>query len=252
MDYDKKEIIKKFDELRKKHGSSLFFHSNIFNKNIVIMDMEMNGQRYFPEIIEFFGIKINNGNIIDSLYFECKPKKKIVKEVIEKVTGKDNAYYLDKKPIEEYKDLLVSFLDDSILCCYDWNYDFKTLIEEYKRKFKIYLSIKTKIIDAAFLLKTFLNIKSNIALNKKRIINGKIIYHNAIDDVFKLIELLYDLNYFLDRKDTKLYDTLFNLLNNSMIRKEIKEEKEFIKNYRNSKKNNNKKNKDKIIYSESF
>lgn len=40
------------------------------------MDMEMNGQKYSPEIIEFFGIKINNGNIIHSLYLNANQKGK--------------------------------------------------------------------------------------------------------------------------------------------------------------------------------
>lgn len=251
MEYDKDKIIEKFNEIRNKHGFSLFCCSKLFNKNIAIVDMEMTGNRYVPEIIEFFGIKINNGNLIDVLYFECKPKRKIAKKVI-KMTDKDNNYYLDKKPIEEYQELLIPFLKDSILCCYDWSYDCKTLMEEYKWKFKSSFEITSKIIDAAYLLRQFLNKNQNIGLYKYGDKNKFLKHHNAIDDVFKLIDILYDLNYFLDKKNIEIYDTLYNLIKQSENRKEIREEKKFIKKYRNSRKNKSSVSNNKIIYSESF
>lgn len=127
---------------------------------------------------------------------------------------------MDKKPIEEYKDLLISFLKDSILCCYDWAYDFKTLRYEYKNKFNITFPLDSKIIDAAYLIKEILKISRNIRLDKNNNdVNNERKYHNAIDDVFILIDKLYEINYFCDEKEINLYSKLFVLINNQKQRK---------------------------------
>lgn len=110
------------------------FSKTLFNKEITIVDMEMNGTKgKYSEIIEFCGIKVKNGIILDTYDFKCRHTKYgIHKELIEKniIDFKD---YESRNTINPYTDDLIKFLDNSIIFLWGSGYDRITLINLFNR-----------------------------------------------------------------------------------------------------------------------
>lgn len=203
------------DELLNKENGLLFdFNNEIFNSNVVICDMEMNGDRYKPEIVEFAGVKVFQGKIIgEIIYFEFKPIKRKINKSAENVLGRGNDYYSNKKPISEYFPIIHNFINKSILCLYAPYYDMKSLsllysqmkhkIEKFKiidiqdLVFKVENSIRKKYMKADWNKQDKKSLdKISEKLTKKYSLNEY--NHNALIDTFKSILVLKELNCILN------------------------------------------------------
>lgn len=194
---------------------SLFQFSNVlYDKEIIIVDMEMNGHRgKKSEIIEFYGAKVKKGIVIDIFGFKCKHTKyEIHKELIEKKLI-DLSDYDSRHTIDFYIDDLTKFLENSVIFLWGSFYDRFALINLYRNfKMKQFLK-KIKYIDFQYCLKlTNPNLfgRKSCSLNElfnslvkfyeeQNIINEdfptfisdiKVDSHFAKDDVLKLIFLV--------------------------------------------------------------
>lgn len=134
---------------------SLFQFSNVlYDKEIIIVDMEMNGHRgKKSEIIEFYGVKVKKGIVIDIFGFKCKHTKyEIHKELIEKKLI-DLSDYDSRHTIDFYIDDLTKFLENSVIFLWGSFYDRFALINLYRSIGQSKVLKKIKYIDFQYCLK---------------------------------------------------------------------------------------------------
>lgn len=101
---------------------------NLFNKEIVICDFEMNGRRGREcEIIEFTGILVHKGIIKDWLHFECRHKEYDIEERLlndERFFANLNRSEYESRPlIDEYAKDLEKLLSNRTLLIWGCGYD---------------------------------------------------------------------------------------------------------------------------------
>lgn len=195
----------------------LFFQfSNIlYNKEIIIVDMEMNGSRVIrnSEIIEFYGIKVKRGEIIDTFDFKCKHTKYGICEDLIENNILDLDDYESRNTIDFYIKDLVKFLDNSIIFLWGSSYDRFVLINMFRNFNLNKFTKKIKYIDFQHCLRltnsdffeekwfslnelfnslfNFYSSKDNVNEDLWPFIKDvKINGHSAKDDVWKLIFLV--------------------------------------------------------------
>jgi len=100
-----------------------------FHDKYIVIDLETTGlSSTMNEIIEFCGIKIENGQIIDELTILIKPSYP-VDAFITSLTGISNEMLIDESDIESVIDEITDFLGDSILLGHNTNFDVRFLYD---------------------------------------------------------------------------------------------------------------------------
>lgn len=219
-------MFKGFKELI---GSYIFSKNNklfinkqeLFDKEIIIFDLEYNGygsscDNTMTELLEFCGIKIHKGKIVDAIEFKCKHKKyEMHEKTKEQIPYKyDIKEYKEREVIDYYfPDLKEFILKNNNSIFYSWDNcndvwvlekvfsDFNEDISSIKKQFKDIERItdyKNNSPKKKSLSKTFWCLVEK-RKNKYFKINNHIIRikniennncHSAISDVLKIIYLL--------------------------------------------------------------
>lgn len=218
-----------FKDFKELIGSYIFSKNNklfinkqeLFNKEIIIFDLEYNGHgskcdNTMTELLEFCGIKIHKGKIVNAIEFKCRHKKHEMHEKTkEKVPYKYNVKeYSEREKIDYYfPDLKEFILKNNNCVFYSWDncndvwvlekvfLDFNVDISSLKAQFKDIEPIvdyKNNILKKKSLSETYSDFiqerKSKFfkidkhTIGVKEHINKNC--HLAISDVLKIIYLI--------------------------------------------------------------
>ncbi|MGL5259210.1 MAG: PolC-type DNA polymerase III [Lachnospiraceae bacterium] len=104
-----------------------------FSEEFVVFDIETTGfSPSFNKIIEIGGVKIKNGEVVDTFSEFINPLIPIPFE-IQKLTGISDEMVINAKEIEEILPLFLEFAKDSILVAHNATFDMGFIIENVKR-----------------------------------------------------------------------------------------------------------------------
>ncbi|HZJ87233.1 MAG TPA: PolC-type DNA polymerase III, partial [Erysipelothrix sp.] len=96
---------------------------NINEASYVVFDIETTGlSAYYDHIIEFGGVKIENGQSVESFQTFIKPPISIPKN-IERLTNISDIDVANARSIEEEIDRILDFIGDSVLVAHNANFD---------------------------------------------------------------------------------------------------------------------------------
>lgn len=99
----------------------------------IVLDLETTGlSPNYDEIIEFSGLRIKDGNIIEELSMLIKPEYK-VSGFISNFTGITNEMLEDKPSIDLVIDEIIDFLGDSVLLGHNTHFDVNFIYDNYAR-----------------------------------------------------------------------------------------------------------------------
>jgi len=174
----------------------IFSYDKLYNKNIVIIDIETTGLNpATDEILEISALKINNFVIIDEFYTLVKPKNKIPQEIT-KIHGITDENCSEAPDIKEILPELYKFIGDSIIVCHNASFDIGFL--NYFYRFYYSLEIKNEIIDTLKLARETLSQKSySLESLYKNLELPPIQHHRAKNDtyaIFRIFQYLIQLN----------------------------------------------------------
>ena len=93
----------------------------------VVLDLETTGLNcYYDRIIQFGGVKVEHGMVVDSLSVYINPERPLPKKIVQ-VTGITDSELADKPTIDKAIDRILAFLGDSILVTHNADFDFSFL-----------------------------------------------------------------------------------------------------------------------------
>ena len=186
----------------------LYKGKSLTNKlsDFVVIDLETTGfMPDYDEIIEFSGIKISNGKIVDEYSTLIKPSCGI-DTFVSSLTGITNEMFEDSPSIEMVIDRIMEFIGDSIIVGHNINFDINFLYDNlmiYRNK-PLTNDFEDTLKLARKLFKDFPNHQLTTCtsiLNKEYFPT-----HRAMSDVKATYELLTHIYEYVDANNIDLVD----------------------------------------------
>lgn len=174
--------------------------------NYVVIDLETTG--FFPgfdEIIEFAGIKVNDGKIVDEFQTLIKPFREIDSFITE-LTGITNDMLSDAPRFQDVANKIKEFIGDDIIVGHNVSFDVNFLYDNFEDFFGIHITndFEDTLRLSRKLFKEFEN--HQLSTCCKNLNHHSFPSHRAMDDVLATNELLQHIYDFADSNQIDLED----------------------------------------------